>query len=85
MTDNLPRVMYSNIGVDFSPLHDKRDRDLPAFKEALGRFHPNRIGKAEEGRRYEVTNPIDDRVTVGSFVEASADAVDRVVVAVMEA
>lgn len=81
--DNLPRVTYSNIGVDFSPLHDKLDRDIPAFKETLGRFHPNRIGgKAdEEGRRYEVASPIDDRVTIGSFVEASAEAVDRAVTA----
>jgi 1-pyrroline-5-carboxylate dehydrogenase len=86
-TDNLPRVTYSNIGVDFSPLHDKLDRDIPAFKKTLGRFHPNRIGgKAdEEGRRYEVASPIDDRVTIGSFVEASPDAVNRAIAAARKA
>jgi len=82
-TDNLPRVTYSNIGVDFSPVHDRLDREIPAFRQSLGRFHPNRIaGKAdEEGRRYEVHSPIDDRLLIGSFVEASADAVDRAVAA----
>ena len=86
-TDNLPRVTYSNIGVDFSPVHDKLDRDIPAFKKTLGRFHPNRIGGRadEEGRRYEVASPIDDRVTIGSFVEASAEAVDRAVAAARKA
>jgi 1-pyrroline-5-carboxylate dehydrogenase len=82
-TDTLPRVTYSNIGVDFSPVHDKLDRDIPAFKQTLGRFHPNRIaGRADEaGRRYEVRSPIDRRLLIGSFVEASSDAVDRAVAA----
>jgi 1-pyrroline-5-carboxylate dehydrogenase len=82
-TDNLPRVTYSNIGVDFSPLHDMLDRAIPEFRKGLGQHHPNRIaGRAdEEGRRYEVRSPIDDRVRIGSFVEASAGAVDRAVAA----
>jgi 1-pyrroline-5-carboxylate dehydrogenase len=85
--DNLPRVTYSNIGVDFSPVHDKLDRDIPAFRKTLGRFHPNHIGgKADdEGRRYEMRSPIDDRLIVGSFIEASAEAVDRAVAAARKA
>jgi 1-pyrroline-5-carboxylate dehydrogenase len=81
--DNLPRVTYSNIGVDFTPLHDMLDRAIPEFRKGLGRFHPNRIaGKSdEEGRRYGVASPIDGHVEIGSFVEASAAAVDRAVAA----
>ena len=82
-TDNLPRVTYSNIGVDFAPLHDMLDRAIPEFRKGLGRFHPNRIAGRpdEEGRRYEVASPIDGRIAIGGFVEASPAAVDRAVAA----
>jgi 1-pyrroline-5-carboxylate dehydrogenase len=82
-TDNLPRVTYSNIGVDFTPLHDMLDRAIPEFRKGLGKFHPNRIAGRpdEEGRRYEERSPIDDRIAIGSFIEASPAAVDRAVAA----
>ncbi len=82
-TDNLPRVTYSNIGVDFTPLHDMLDRAIPEFRKGLGKHHPNRIaGKPDEdGRPYSVKCPIDSRVAIGSFVEASPAAVDRAVAA----
>ncbi|MBI3452463.1 MAG: aldehyde dehydrogenase family protein [Rhodospirillales bacterium] len=85
--DNLPRVTYSNIGVDFTPLHDMLDAAIPAFKRGLGVFHPNLIaGKADwDGRRYRERSPIDDRLLVGEFVEATAAAVDRAVKAAKRA
>lgn len=81
--DNLPRVTYSNIGVDFTPLHDMLDRAIPEFKNGLGRAQPNLIAGRpdEDGRAYDVRSPIDDRVRIGTFVEASAAAVDRAVAA----
>lgn len=84
---NLPRVTYSNIGVDFSTLHDFLDREIPAVKARFGAFHPNRIGgRADEsGRRYSATSPIDAGQGLGTFVEADADAVDRAVSAARKA
>ncbi len=40
----LPRVTYSNIGVDFTPLHDMLDGAIPAFKAGLGKAWPNVVG-----------------------------------------
>ena len=38
MTQTLPRVTYSNIGVDFTPVHDHLDTLIPDFEaQALGR------------------------------------------------
>lgn len=78
---NLPRVTYSNIGVDFAPLHDMLDAAIPALKRGLGKFHPNLIaGKPdEEGTRYAAASPIDNRVKLGEFIEASPAAIDRAV------
>jgi 1-pyrroline-5-carboxylate dehydrogenase len=83
----LPRVTYSNIGVDFAPLHDFLDVEIPAFKAKLGAFHPNRIaGRADEsGARFATASPIDDRLTLGTFVSADAGAVDRAVAAARKA
>jgi 1-pyrroline-5-carboxylate dehydrogenase len=79
--DTLPRVTYSNIGVDFTPVHDRLDTLIPDFKKGLGRSWPNLIGgKADrDGTAYRAVSPIDDRVILGEFVEATAEAVDRAV------
>ncbi|MBI3707323.1 MAG: aldehyde dehydrogenase family protein [Proteobacteria bacterium] len=78
---NLPRVTYSNIGVDFAPLHDMLDQAIPAFKQTLGRSWPNSIaGKPDrDGNPYIAMSPIDNRVGLGEFIEASPAAVDRAV------
>jgi 1-pyrroline-5-carboxylate dehydrogenase len=82
---SLPRVTYSNIGVDFAPVHAHLDRAIPAF--ALGAFHPNRIGGRDDdgGHRHPTFGPIDDRLKLGEFVAADAAAVDRAVVAARKA
>lgn len=79
--DNLPRVTYSNIGVDFAPVHDRLDALIPDFKKGLRRSWPNLIGgRADrEGKAYEAVSPIDNRMTLGEFVEATPGAVDRAV------
>lgn len=81
MSDNLPRVTYSNIGVDFAPVHDKLDRLIPEFKAGLGRTWPNIIGgRADrDGVPYRAVSPIDDRVVLGEFIAAGPGAVDRAV------
>ncbi len=76
----LPRVTYSNIGVDFTPVHDHLDQAIPAWEAwGLGHDHPNRIGGLADtdGRAYEAVSPIDRRILLGRFVEASPAAVDR--------
>lgn len=82
---SLPRVTYSNIGVDFAPLHDHLDRAIPAF--ALGAFHPNRIGGRDDagGHREAILSPIDARLKLGEFAAADAPAVDRAVAAARKA
>ena len=43
MPSALPRVTYSNIAADFTPLHDWLDDALPEFrKRMLGRAWPRR-------------------------------------------
>jgi 1-pyrroline-5-carboxylate dehydrogenase len=83
----LPRVTYSNIGVDFAPLHDFLDAEIPAARGRLGGFHPNRIGGRpdEGGAPFEAASPIDSGLGLGRFVAADADAVDRAVAAARKA
>ena len=79
--DNLPRVTYSNVGVDFTPVHDRLDGLIPDFKKGLGRAWPNLIGgRADrDGSPYRAASPIDGRMVLGEFIEASSEAVDRAV------
>lgn len=81
MAGDVPRVTYSNIGVDFSPVHDLLDRAIPAFKEKLGRRWPNRIAGAADtdGAAYVAVSPIDDRIVLGEFYAAGPAAVARAV------
>jgi len=78
-TTPLPRVTYSNIGADFTPLHDWLDEAMPVFRAGLGQRWPNRIGghDSESGVRYEAYSSIDRTLLLGTFVDADEDAVDR--------
>jgi 1-pyrroline-5-carboxylate dehydrogenase len=84
---DIPRVTYTNIGVDFSSLHAMLDREIPAAKARLGQFIPNQIDGAadEDGRNYEVSCPLDRSLHLGSFVEASPNAVRRAIAAAQTA
>ncbi len=76
----LPRVTYSNIGVDFAPVHDHLDVAIPRFEaQGLGRDIANRIAGRDdvEGTPYEVASPIDRDLVLGRFVAAGPAAVDR--------
>jgi 1-pyrroline-5-carboxylate dehydrogenase len=84
----LPRVTYSNVRVDFAPVHDLLDARIPAFRQAvLGKTWPNRIGGADDagGAPYATPCPIDRRILLGRFHAADADAVDRAVFAAKRA
>lgn len=79
----LPRVTYSNTHADFTPLHDALDVSLPAFQAALGKAYPNVIGGRadDDGKVYGAETPVDDRIALGSFVDASPAAIARAVAA----
>lgn len=83
----IPRVTYTNIGVDFSSLHAMLDREIPAAKARLGQPIANLIDAAEdkEGRSYEVYSPLDRSLLLGTFVEATPAAVGRAIAAAREA
>jgi len=88
MPKALPRVTYSNLGVDLTPVHDHLDAEIPRFKaRLLGRHWPNVIAGVldDDGERYSVTTPIDRASAIGSFVAASEAAVGRATVAAFQA
>ena len=88
MSTALPRVTYSNIGVDLTPVHDHLDVEIPRVKaRLLGRHWPNVIAGApdDDGERYSVATPIDRAGVLGSFVAASPAAVARAVAAAQRA
>ncbi|MBL8590383.1 MAG: aldehyde dehydrogenase family protein [Methylobacteriaceae bacterium] len=80
---HLPRVTYTNIGADFSGLHDFLDEAIPRARESLGRRIDNLIGGRPDadGEPYAATSPIDDRVTLGHCLAASPAAAQRAVAA----
>ena len=88
MSSALPRVTYSNIGVDLTPVHVHLDAEIPRFKaRLLGRHWSNVIAGApdDDGEQYSVATPIDRASAIGSFVAASPAAVARAVAAAQRA
>ena len=82
MTPALPRVTYSNIAADFTPLHDWLDQAMRAFRiDVLGRAWPNIVKGRQDvsGRAYEVYCPFDRELLVARLVEADKKAVKAAV------
>jgi 1-pyrroline-5-carboxylate dehydrogenase len=70
MTHSLPRVTYSNIGVDFSPVHAHLDALIPGFeREVLGRdwSTPFATNPLEA-----IASPIDANISLGRFPTSTA-------------
>ncbi|MDP7650922.1 MAG: aldehyde dehydrogenase family protein [Rhodospirillales bacterium] len=83
----LPRVTYTNIQADFTPLHDMLDAAIPAFRSGLGKSRANLVGGRDDddGTAYEALSPIDRSLALGTFVAASQDAVERAAAAAAKA
>jgi 1-pyrroline-5-carboxylate dehydrogenase len=65
MTLALPRVTYSNIGVDFSSVHAHVDGLLPTFEaDVLGRIWTTPFATGEVS---DVPSPIDPSLKLGAF------------------
>jgi 1-pyrroline-5-carboxylate dehydrogenase len=85
---SLPRVTYTNLGNDFSPVHAHIDAILhDTEKRLLGRPHAHLIaGKpVAEGAGKRFRSPIHDGLVLGDFPDASPDLVARTVAAAREA
>ena len=64
MTNSLPRVTYSNIGVDFSPVHAHLDALIPGFeREVLDR---------NWSTLETIASPIDATISLGRFLTWTA-------------
>ncbi len=79
----LPRVTYTSAPSNLEPIHAMFDRELPRFRERLGERWANRIAGAEDrdGTEYTAVSPIDSRLALGTYVEASPAAIARAVAA----
>lgn len=65
MTQPLPRITYSNIGVDLSPVHQFLDRLIPDFEaETLGGTWKTPFATGA-GKR--IASPIDPDLSLGAF------------------
>ncbi|UPK05813.1 aldehyde dehydrogenase family protein [Bradyrhizobium sp. 170] len=73
MVLDLPRVTYSNIGVDFSPVHAHLDKIIPSFEKAfLGREWSTPFST---GPLKEIASPISPDLSLGRFpISTAADA-----------
>ncbi|ESX18026.1 aldehyde dehydrogenase [Mesorhizobium sp. LSHC440B00] len=76
MTD-LPRVTYSNIGVDFSPVHAHLDALIPSFERTvLGR---DRTTSFATGESAVIVSPIDGKLSLGNFPKSTGSDVHAAV------
>ncbi len=80
---DIPRVTYTNLGVDFSSLHAMLDREIPAAKARLGKPLPNLINGEDstEGTPYTIVSPIDRSLTLATCYAASPETVRKAVAA----
>lgn len=70
MPNSLPRVTYSNIGVDFSPVHAHLDVLIPGFeREVLGRDWRTSFAA---GPLEAIASPIDAALSLGRFPTSTA-------------
>jgi 1-pyrroline-5-carboxylate dehydrogenase len=79
---NLPRVTYSNTGVDFSSVHAHLDEVIPQVEARLfGKLQPALIGGRDrsEGEVAKTYSPIDREIVLGEFPQADAGLVDEAV------
>ena len=83
MTSQLPRVTYSNVGADFSGVHDLLDMKIQQEAATLlGKKWGNIIGARNDdpdGKLFKVVSPLDHDILIGEFTEASPGAVGRAI------
>jgi len=79
----LPRVTYSNIGTDFSPVHAHLERIIPEFeKTILGKEWNTKFAT---GKSTELFSPIDDNILLGRFPSSTAGDIKAAVASARQA
>lgn len=80
---DLPRVTYIQQPDDLTPFHAMFDDELPQFKAGLGKKWPHMIDGREvwDGDEYTAPSPLDYDLTLGMFLEADKNCVDKAVIA----
>lgn len=79
MAPELPRVTYSNIGVDFSPVHAHLDALIPGFEaDVLGRDWETPFAT---GPLAAIASPIDADLSLGRFPVSTAADVEAAIAA----
>jgi len=77
MSSELPRVTYSNIGVDFSPVHAHLDAMMPGFeKTVLGK---DWTAPFATGPLARLASPIDPGLSLGRFPASTPADVENAV------
>lgn len=77
MTNELPRVTYSNIGTDFTPVHDHLDALLPVFEaEVLGQSWSTAFAT---GETVEIRSPLSANIVMGRFPSSTAADIAKAV------
>lgn len=84
----LPRVTYSNTGMDFSGVEATLDQSFDHVNGRLGQQFGNIVGGDRDcrlGEPYDVVSPLDSDIAIGTFTDASAEAIDTAVAAARQA
>lgn len=75
--NGLPRVTYSNIGVDFSPVHEHLDAIMPDFeRRMLGQEWATPFAT---GEKQDIASPIDAKIFLGNFPVSTASDIEAVI------
>ncbi|WP_426137347.1 aldehyde dehydrogenase family protein [Phyllobacterium sp. SL163] len=77
MVDQLPRITYSNLGVDLTPVHEFISENIPDFEATI-------LGKAwatefATGNTVDTISPIDPTLVIGTFPVSTSKDVDAAV------
>jgi 1-pyrroline-5-carboxylate dehydrogenase len=80
-------VSYTSAPEAYEPLQQMLDERLPTFQQSLERKWANRIAGSPswDGTLYNITSPIDAKISLGTFVDASEAAVAAAVKAARDA
>lgn len=75
--NGLPRVTYSNIGVDFSPVHEHLDAIMPDFeRRMLGQEWATPFAT---GEKQDIASPIDAKIFLGNFPVSTASDIEAAI------
>lgn len=82
MSDSLPRITYSNIDADLSPIHAYLDKAIPEFEqESLSKSWKTPFAT---GPASSIVSPIDGAISLGEFPVSTAGNIKAAIAAARE-